>query len=158
MQPDILTYRVFDIISLDFVMGRGKIKNKRFGLSPKMVKPPPIKAILWSPVKSEKSQKLTKMSFLDFYQYLGLFSMDGTHVPLWERDSACARAILPVEQVFCLWKRDSPCGGEILPVEEMYCCGREILPVEEVYPPGRDLSLWMGSIQMKMKMKMKNME
>ena len=89
---------------------------------------------------------MSKMSFLDFYQYLGLFSMDGRHVPLWERDSACGRGILPVEEVFCLWKRDSACGGEILPVEEMYSCGREILPVEEVYPPGRDLSLWMGSI------------
>ena len=54
------------------------------------------------------------MSFLDFYQYLGLFSMVGRHVPLWERCIA-------------LGKRDSACGREILPVEELYPCGREIL-------------------------------
>ena len=106
MQPDILTY-IGSLIQyfLIFFMGREKIIKIIFFLPPKMVKPPPIKPILWSPVKSEKSQKLTKMSFLDFYQYLGLFSMDGRHVPLWERYSAC--------------------GREILPVEEMYSCGRE---------------------------------
>ena len=114
-----------------------------------MVKPPPIKAILWSPVKSEKSQKLTKMSFLTFYQYLGLFSMDGRHVPLWERDSACGRGILPVEEVFCLWKRYSACGREILPVEERFCLWKRCIAMGERFslwrrciPVGERFSLW----------------
>ena len=76
------------------------------------------------------------MSFLDFYQYLGLFSMDGRHVPLWERDSACGRGILPVEEVFCLWKRDSACGREILPVEERFSLWRRCIPLGETYPYG----------------------
>ena len=114
-----------------------------------MVKPPPIKPILWSPVKSEKSQKLTKMSFLDFYQYLGLFSMDGRHVPLWERDSACGRGILPVEELFSLWKSSMPVGERfclwkrcIALGERDSACGRALLLWARDSACGRGLSLW----------------
>ena len=120
-------------------MGREKIIKNIVFLPPKMVKPPPIKPILWSPVKSEKSQKLTKMSFLDFYQYLGLFSMDGRHVPLWERDSACGRGILPVEERFCLWKRDSACGRGLSLWERDMPLWDASIPLEEPYPYVRAL-------------------
>ena len=76
-----------------------------------------ILPILRSLVNSDKSQKMSKMSFFDFYHYLVLLSMHGRHVPP-------GRGVFP-------WEK------EILPVEEVYCSGREILLVEEVYSLGR---------------------
>ena len=47
-----------------------------------MVKAPPIKVIHWSPVKSGKSLVLTKNLFPTLRQYIGLFFMVGTHIPV----------------------------------------------------------------------------
>ena len=99
--------------------------------------------------QTRKNLKFTKMSFIGFYRYLVIFFMLGRHVPLGERDSACGREILPVEEVYCY-------GREILPVGEGFCLWKSCIAMGERFslwkrciplgetdsPSGGGVSLW----------------
>ena len=69
---------------------------------------------------------------------------------MWERYSACARGILPVEERFSLWRRDSPCGGDVLLWERDSPCGGGVSPWERLIP--------MDGLYSLKKMKIQNMK
>ena len=106
---------------------------------PKIFKPPPIKALLWFPVKSEKKQILTKMSCLTFCHYINLFSMLGAHVPLWEGSIALGETFSALGRLL-LWERHIPLWEGSIPLGETHA------PLGWLYPSGRALSIWKGPI------------